>query len=238
LFELGGNGPVVILPDADPKQIAPAVAFACFFAAGQVCSCAERILVAKNLENDFVDAMVAETKKWISGDPWDKNVTMGPQNNMGVVNKMTAHLDDAKQRGARVVVGGKRPDLPGFFYEPTVLTGFAVDSLVNKEETFGPIAPIKGFQTDQEAWDYINACDLGLVSAVFTKDVDRAWQWAESLNTGITVVNDWTHFWEHHLPFGGMASNQSGMGRIGGRHTLEFMSDLKTIAFNIGPPSV
>jgi succinate-semialdehyde dehydrogenase/glutarate-semialdehyde dehydrogenase len=238
LFELGGNGPVVILPDADPKQIAPAIAFACFFAAGQVCSCAERILVAKNLEKDFVDAMAAETKKWVFGDPWDKNVTMGPQNNMAVVNKMTAHLDDAKRRGARIVVGGKRPNLPGFFYEPTVLTDFSMDSLVNKEETFGPIAPIKGFQTDQDAWDYIHACDLGLVSAVFTKDVDRAWQWAESLNTGITVVNDWTHFWEHHLPFGGMASNQSGMGRIGGRHTLEFMSDLKTIAFNIGPPSV
>jgi len=237
LFELGGNGPVVVLPDADPKQIAPCIAFACFFAAGQVCSCAERILVAKDLERDFVEAMAAETKKWISGDPWDKNVTMGPQNNMGVVNKMTAHLDDARQRGARIVVGGKRPDLPGFFYEPTVLTDFALDSLVNRQETFGPIAPIKGFRSDQEAWDYINACDLGLVSAVFTKDMDRAWQWAESLNTGITVVNDWTHFWEHHLPFGGMASNQSGMGRIGGRHTLEFMSDLKTIAFNIGAPS-
>ena len=238
LFELGGNGPVVILPDADPKQVAPCLAFACFFAAGQVCSCAERILVAKEIEKDFVDAMVAETKKWIYGDPWDKNVTMGPQNNMGVVNKMTAHIEDAKRKGARIVVGGKRPNLPGFFYEPTVLTDFTPDSLVNKEETFGPIAPIKGFKTDQEAWDYINACDLGLVSAVFTRDVDKAWQWAEALNTGITVVNDWTHFWEHHLPFGGMASNQSGMGRIGGRHTLEFMSDLKTIVFNIGTPSV
>lgn len=238
LFELGGNGPVVILPDADPKQIAPCIAFACFFAAGQVCSCAERIFVAKEIEKDFVEAMVAETKNWIVGDPWDKKVNMGPQNNMGIVQKMGRHLEDAKQKGARVVAGGKRPSMPGFFWEPTVLTDFTMDSLVNKEETFGPIAPIKGFKTEQEAWDYIHACDLGLVSAVFTKDVDRAWQWAERLNTGITVVNDWTHFWEHHLPFGGMASNQSGMGRIGGRHTLEFMSDLKTIAFNIGAPSV
>ena len=238
LFELGGNGPVVILPDADPKQIAPCIAFACFFAAGQVCSCAERILVAKEIEKDFVEAMVAETKNWIYGDPWEKKVNMGPQNNMGIVEKMTRHLEDAKQKGARVVAGGKRPNLPGFFYEPTVLTDFTPDSFVNKEETFGPLAPIRGFKSDSEAWDYINACDLGLVSAVFTKDVDKAWQWAEALNTGITVVNDWTHFWEHHLPFGGMASNQSGLGRIGGRHTLEFMSDLKTIAFNIGAPSV
>lgn len=238
LFELGGNGPVVILPDADPAQIAPSIAFACFFAAGQVCSSTERIFVAKEIENDFVEAMVAETKKWIQGDPWDKATNMGPQNNMGVVEKITAHLQDAKQKGARVVVGGKRPDLPGFYYEPTVLVDFSIDSMVNKEETFGPIAPIKGFKSDQEAWDYINACDLGLVSSVFTKDVDKAWQWAEELNTGITVINDWPHFWEHHLPFGGMASNQSGMGRIGGRHTLEFMSDLKTIAFSVGGPSV
>jgi acyl-CoA reductase-like NAD-dependent aldehyde dehydrogenase len=182
--------------------------------------------------------MVEETKKWIYGDPWDKEVNMGPQNNLSIVEKMGRHLDDARVKGAQIVSGGKRPNLPGFFWEPTVLTNFAIDSLVNTEETFGPIAPIKGFTSDQEAWDYINACDLGLVSAVFTKDVDRAWQWAESLNTGLTVVNDWTHFWEHHLPFGGMASNQSGMGRIGGRHTLEFMSDLKTIAFNIGAPSI
>lgn len=238
LFELGGNGPIVILPDADPSQIATCVAYACFYAAGQVCSCAERILVADNLKQDFIDAMIEETKHWSVGDPWDKSTNMGPQNNMGVVDKMTAHLDDAKLKGAKVVAGGKRPDLPGYFYEPTVLIDYAVDSLVNREETFGPIAPIASFKDESEAWSYINACDLGLVSSVFTKDIDRAWHWAEKLNTGMTVVNDWTHFWEHHLPFGGMGSNASGMGRIGGRHTLEFMSDLKTIAFNLGQPSV
>ena len=163
---------------------------------------------------------------------------MGSQNNMRVVEKMTAHLDNAKSKGAKVVVGGKRPDHPGFFYEPTILVDFHKDSLVNTEETFGPIAPVAGFSSEAQAWDYINACDLGLVSSIFTKDIDRAWHWAERLNTGITVVNDWTHFWEHHLPFGGMASNRSGLGRIGGRHTLEFMSDLKTIAFNLGKPTV
>ena len=237
LFELGGNGPVVILPDADPRKIAPSIAHACFFAAGQVCSCAERILVAEDLKRDFVDAMVAETRAWTFGDPWDKSVKMGPQNNMGVVNKMSAHLQDATDKGASIVAGGKRPDRAGFFHEPTVLVDFTVDSLVNREETFGPIAPIASFRAEAEAWEYINACDLGLSSAVFTQDVERAWHWAERLNTGITVVNDWTHFWEHHLPFGGMASNASGMGRIGGRHTLEFMSDLKTIVFNVGRPS-
>jgi acyl-CoA reductase-like NAD-dependent aldehyde dehydrogenase len=237
LFELGGNGPVIILPDADPAKIASSVASACFFAAGQVCSSAERIFVADNLRKEFVDAMVAETEKWIPGDPLDEHTTMGPQNNMGVVEKMGGHLEDAVARGATVVSGGKRPDLPGFFWEPTVLTDFAIDSLVNREETFGPIAPINSFRTDDEVWKFIKACNLGLVSAVFTQDVDRAWQWAEELDTGITVVNDWTHFWEHHLPFGGTSRNESGLGRIGGRHTLEFMSNLKTISFNLGNPT-
>jgi acyl-CoA reductase-like NAD-dependent aldehyde dehydrogenase len=237
LFELGGNGPVVILPDADPKRIASSIASACFFAAGQVCSCAERIFVADNLHQPFVDAMVDETKKWIPGDPWNKTTTMGPQNNMGVVEKMGRHLEDARTKGAAVVCGGDRPDGPGFFWNPTVLTDFSIDSLINREETFGPIAPIKSFSSDDEAWRYINACNLGLSSAVFTQDVNKAWQWAEELDTGLTIINDWTHFWEHHLPFGGTSRNDSGLGRIGGRHTLEFMSNLKTIAFNVGEPT-
>jgi len=237
LFELGGNGPVVILPDADPKKIAAAVASACFFAAGQVCSCAERIFVADNLKQEFVDAMVAETDKWKLGDPWDENTTMGPQNNMGVVEKIGRHLEDAVATGATLVAGGKRPDRPGFFWEPTVITDFAANSLVNQEETFGPIAPINSFRSDEEAWTFIKACNLGLTSAVFTQDVNRAWKWAEELDSGITVVNDWTHFWEHHLPFGGTARNDSGLGRIGGRHTLDFVSNLKTIVFNLGEPS-
>ena len=128
-------------------------------------------------------------------------------------------------------------DRPGFFWQPTVITNFTADALVNQEESFGPVAPIKSFHREEEVWEYINACPLGLVSSVFTQNVDKAWLWAEQLDTGITVVNDWTHFWEHHLPFGGMSRNDSGLGRIGGRHTLEFMSNLKTIVFNIGNPS-
>ncbi len=237
LFELGGNGPIVILSDADPEKIASSIASACFFGAGQVCSCAGRIFVAENIAAAFVDAMVAETKKWQCGDPWNAATTLGPQNNPGVLDKVRRHVENAAANGARVLTGGKQPDLPGYFWEPTVLVDFGVDSLINREETFGPVAPIKSFRDEEEAWSYINACNLGLVSAVFTRDVDRAWRWSEQLDTGITVVNDWTHFWEHHLPFGGMASNDSGLGRIGGRHTLEFMSNLKTIAFNIGDPT-
>jgi acyl-CoA reductase-like NAD-dependent aldehyde dehydrogenase len=233
LMELGGNGPSIVLPDADPETAAKAIAPSCFFAAGQVCSSGERILVAEPLKDAFVEAMVAEAEGWTTGDVRDPAVTMGPQNNPGVVEKVTAHVEDARQRGATIVAGGGRPSLPGFFFEPTVLVDFHVDSLVNREETFGPVAPVRGFSSEEEAWEVVRSCELGLVSAVFTQDLDRAWHWAEQLRTGITVVNDQTNFWEPHVPFGGMAGNASGIGRLGGRHTLEFMSDLHTTAFHV-----
>jgi acyl-CoA reductase-like NAD-dependent aldehyde dehydrogenase len=233
LMELGGNGPSIVLSDADPEAAARAIAPSCFFAAGQVCSSGERIIVAEPLKDAFVEAMVAESEAWVSGDVRDPAVTMGPQNNAGVVDKVVAHVEDARSRGATIAAGGGRPSLPGFFHEPTVLVDFHLDSLVNREETFGPVAPVRGFSSEDEAWEVIRSCDLGLVSAVFTEDLDRAWHWSERLRTGITVINDQTNFWEPHVPFGGMAGNSSGIGRLGGKHTLEFMSDLHTTAFHL-----
>lgn len=233
LMELGGNGPTIILPDADPVQAAQAVSSSCFFAAGQICSSAERILVADPLKEEFVGAMIEESQKWIFGDPRDPETRMGPQNSPAVLEKMAAHLKDAREKGATVVAGGRRPDRPGYFHEPTVLVDFTPDSLVNREETFGPIAPVAGFADEEEAWKYISACDLGLVSSVFTRDVTKAWKWAESLRTGMVVVNDRSTYWELHIPTGGRSGGDSGVGRLGGRHTLEFMSDLQTIAFHV-----
>lgn len=233
LLELGGNGPSIVLPDADPKKAAAAIAPACFFAAGQVCSSAERILVADNLEKPFVEAMVEESHHWVLGDPRSERTTMGPLNNPDAVRRMETHVRDAANKGATVLVGGHRPDRPGFFHEPTVLKGFREDSLVNKEETFGPIAPIRSFRTGDEARRCIAACDLGLVSAVFTENLDAAWKWAEELRTGIVVVNDNSNFWEPHVPFGGMAGTSSGVGRLGGRYVLDFMGDLQTVAFHV-----
>ena len=233
LLELGGNGPTIVLPDADPARAAAAIAPACFFAAGQVCSAAERILVADNIERPFVEAMVEQSKAWVLGDPWSESTTMGPQNNPAVVARMQQHVTDAVERGAKVVAGGERPDLPGYFHQPTILTGFAPDSLVNREETFGPIAPIRAFASVEQANELIHSSSLGLVSSVFTENVHEAWRWAERLRTGVVVVNDNSNYWEPHIPFGGMAGTTSGLGRLGGRHVLEFMSDLQTVAFHV-----
>jgi succinate-semialdehyde dehydrogenase/glutarate-semialdehyde dehydrogenase len=233
LLELGGNGPAIVLDDADVIEAAAAIAPACFFAAGQVCSAAERILVAEPLRAKFVEAMVAESASWVVGDPRDKATTMGPQNNPAVVEKMEQHVADAVASGARIAAGGKRPDRPGFFHEPTVLDGFAADSLVNTEETFGPIAPVAGFDGDEHLRSLIRKCDLGLVSSIFTNNVDRAWRWAESMRTGLVVINDNSNFWEPHVAFGGMSGTSSGVGRLGGRHALEFMADYQTVAFHV-----
>jgi succinate-semialdehyde dehydrogenase/glutarate-semialdehyde dehydrogenase len=233
LLELGGNGPALVLPDADPVKAARTVADACFFAAGQVCSAAERILVADELKGDFVDAMVEETRTWVQGDVWDETVNLGPQNNPGVLEKMETHVADAVKKGARVVAGGNRPDLPGYFHEPTVLVDYSLDSLVNREETFGPIAPVRGYSGEREAMEAIGSCELGLVSSVFTENINEAWKWAERLRTGVVVINDQSNYWEPHVPFGGMSGTRSGVGRLGGKQILEFMSDLQTIAFHV-----
>ncbi len=234
LLELGGNGPAIVLPDADPARAAAVIADACFFAAGQVCSAAERILVADNLRDELVENLVAQSEKWVQGDVWDERVNLGPQNNSAVVEKMAAHVADAQNKGATVVAGGGRPaGLSGFFHEPTVLVDFSLDSLVNTEETFGPIAPVRSFSSEDDAWEAIASCDLGLVASVFTENLNEAWKWAERLRTGVVVVNDNSNYWEPHVPFGGMAGTRSGVGRLGGRQALEFMSDLQTIAFHV-----
>ena len=233
LFELGGNGPVVVLEDADPVLAARAIAPACFYAAGQVCSSAERILVSESIRECFVEAMVEESKKWIIGNPRDPEVNVGPLNNKASMEKVCRHVADAVEKGARICAGGVRPKGAGYFFQPTVLDGFTEESLVNREESFGPLAPIASFRNEKEAGRLIEACNLGLVSSVFTKDVDRAWSWAERLRTGLTVVNEFTNYWEYHLPFGGRSGTDSGIGRIGGKATLEFMSEVQTIAFRV-----
>lgn len=233
LMELGGNGPTIVFADADPVATAKALSSACFHSAGQICSSAERILVAEPIKDAFIETMIAESKRWIQGDPRDPAVKMGPQNNPAVVDKMVQHIRDACEHGATVVAGGNRPDLPGYFHQPTVLVDFTPDCLINREETFGPIAPIASFRNEDEITPFLDKCNLGLVSSIFTNDINRAWKWAEKLKTGMVVINDRSTYWELHIPTGGRSGSDSGTGRIGGRHTLEFMSDLQTLAFSV-----
>lgn len=235
LMELGGNGPVVILEDADLDRAAAATASGSFANAGQVCSSSERILVHRKVYDAFAERMAAKAREVVLGDPRKTGTTMGPLNNPAVAKKVAEHVGDALGRGARAITGGKRPDgaLSPLYFEPTVLTGVGRDMLINTEETFGPVAPLLVFDSDEEAFEIARDNRYGLVSSVFTQDIDRAFRYVEEMPTGIVNINDTSNYWELHIPFGGLSGKDSGMGRVGGKHALTAMCDLKTATFTV-----
>ena len=235
LMELGGNGPVVILEDADLDRAAEATASGSFVNAGQVCSSSERILVHRRVYDEFAERMRDRARAVVLGDPRRDGVTMGPLNNPGVARKVADHVADALERGAQAITGGKRPDgaLSPLYFEPTVLTGVSRDALINREETFGPVAPLLPIDSDEEAFAIARDNRYGLVSSVFTRDIDRAFLYVEEMPTGIVNINDTSNYWELHIPFGGVSGKDSGMGRVGGRHALAAMCDLKTATFTV-----
>ncbi|MBI3947053.1 MAG: aldehyde dehydrogenase [Armatimonadetes bacterium] len=235
LLELGGNGPTIILEDADPERAAARTALGCLINAGQVCCATERILVHERIHDQVVEHLVRCARAVRLGMPDDPSTTMGPLNNQPVAEKMDRHMADAVAKGARVLTGGRRA--PGFptdlFYEPTVVTGVTTDMLLNTEESFGPVAPVIRFSTPEEALAIANGCSLGLVSAVFTESTRQAFYFAERLRTGIVCINEHTDYWELHIPFGGVAGKRSGIGRLGGKHTIQEMTDLRTIVLDV-----
>jgi len=156
---------------------------------------------------------------------------MGPLNNPDVADKMDRHVNDAAETGASVVTGGERAsDRPtDLYYEPTVLDDVTTGMAVNEEETFGPIAPLIPFGDYEEAIEIANGIDLGLTSAVFTSSLELMNYFAENVETGIVNINDGSSYWEIHVPFGGHSGKRSGKGRLGGAHTIEQMTQIKTV---------
>ncbi|EAR51296.1 succinate-semialdehyde dehydrogenase (NADP+) [Oceanicola granulosus HTCC2516] len=231
LLELGGNGPVIVFDDADLDRAAEAAAAAAFLNAGQVCSATERVLVHRDVVDAFADKVARIAKAKVLGDPAARETQMGPLNNAQVAQKTREHVEDALNHGATLLAGGRSRDDLGseLFYEPTVLTGVTADMRINREETFGPVVPILAFDSDDEALALALDNDYGLTSSVFTRDLGRALRFGKSLRSGIVNVNEAPSYWELHLPFGGGAGRKSGTGRIGGRHTLEAMTVIKTI---------
>jgi succinate-semialdehyde dehydrogenase/glutarate-semialdehyde dehydrogenase len=236
IMEASGNGPVIVCADADLAAAAKGAVFGGFFCAGQVCCATERVLVDQRVHDDFLAEVVKEAKTWTLGDPFDDATLVGPMNNEPTARKMDTHLEDAVAKGAEVVVGGSREagrptDL---YYQPTVVTGVGVDTLINRDETFGPIVPLIGVAGDDEAIAVANDTYLGLQSAVYTTSLKRAFRYADAIKTGNVVVNDSTDYWEAHEPFGGAAGTRTGWGRIGGRYTMLDMTDLKTVVIDVG----
>jgi len=235
LMELGGNCPQIVLEDADLARAAKAAAFGAYFNAGQVCCATERVLVDRRVQKDFLDLVIQEAKKIKVGDPFQQDVLMGPMNNVAVLEKTEQHLADALLKGARVVFGGKRAkgQATNMFFEPTVVDNVSPETLLNQQETFGPVVPVITVEDYDQAIELANGTGYGLQMAVFTRDIDKAFYFAERLRSGNVVINDTTDYWEPHEPFGGGGGTRSGYGRLGGRFTFEDMTHLKTVAIHI-----
>ena len=228
----GGNGPLVVLEDADLAAAAEAARVGSFLGAGQSCSAAERILVHEAVRDEFVSLLASEVEREVRlGDPLDDATTMGPVNNEPGAAKMDAHVADAVERGATVVTGGSRADgFPtGLYWEPTVLNDVPPDSIAVTQETFGPIAPIVGIGSLEDAIEQTNVQTYGLMAAIFTADLAAGMRYADSVAMGLVNINETTNYWEPHLPWGGRARSQSGIGRVGGRYPMDTLTELQTV---------
>jgi len=236
LLEMGGNGPLVILEDADLDKAVEATLVACFLNAGQSCTAGERILVHRDVHDGYVSRLRAAIDAEIRlGDPFDDATTMGPVNNGGVADKTQRHVEDAAARGAEVLVGGKRAPQHGsdLFFEATIVDRVTEEMEIAAEETFGPVVPISVIDSDAEAIEIVNGSPYGLLSAVFTRDLRRGLAYAEAVRAGWVNVNEGTNYWESHLPFGGAAGSRSGVGRVGGRFSMDRLTELKTIVIDV-----
>jgi succinate-semialdehyde dehydrogenase/glutarate-semialdehyde dehydrogenase len=235
VLELGGNGPVVVLEDADLEAAAEAALTACFLCAGQSCTAGERLLVHRDVREEFVGRLATLVQLRIRlGDPFADGTTLGPLNNASVAAKMDEHVGDAVARGASVVAGGSRADgyPTDLYWQATILDGVAPDALVAQEETFGPVAPIVEISSLDQAVELTNASPYGLLAAIFTADLRRGLEFADRVRTGWVNVNESSNYWESHLPFGGRAGTASGIGRVGGAGPMEAFTELQTIVLS------
>jgi len=236
LLELGGNGPLVILDDADLEAAVRATITACFLNAGQSCTAGERVLVDRAIHDAYLDLLVETVKREVRlGDPADGATTMGPLNNERTAAKTERQVGEAVERGATLLSGGRRaPELGSpLFFQPTVLDRITESMEIAKEETFGPVVPISAIDGEAEALEVIERSPYGLLTSVFTRDLARGLRFAESARAGWVNINEGTNYWESHLPFGGRAGSQSGLGRVGGRFSIERLTELKTIVVNL-----
>ncbi|MEO5918946.1 MAG: aldehyde dehydrogenase family protein [Candidatus Limnocylindrales bacterium] len=236
LLEMGGNGPLVILADADLDAAVTATLTACFLNAGQSCTAGEWILVDAGIHDQYLERLTAAlARETRLGDPLDPRTTMGPLNNEATAAKTERHVAQALAAGAVIVSGGARsPELGSpLFYQPTILTGVKRQMEIAREETFGPVAPITRIDGVEEAIGIVNASAFGLLNAIFTRDLRAGLHFAESVRAGWVNINEGTNYWESHLPFGGRAGSQSGMGRVGGRFSIERLTEMKTVVMNL-----
>lgn len=229
-LELGGHAPFIVFEDADIDAAVSGAIASKFRNSGQTCVCANRFYVHKKVQDQFVEKFVAALTKIKVGNGMDPDVTQGPLIETAALEKVEKHVADAITKGAKLVAGGKRTFATKNFYEPTILSNVTSEMLITYEETFGPVAPIIPFETDEEVIASANNSQFGLASYFYSRDIGRIWKVAEALDYGIVGVN--TGLISNEVaPFGGV--KQSGLGREGSIYGMDEYLEMKYVCVGL-----
>jgi succinate-semialdehyde dehydrogenase / glutarate-semialdehyde dehydrogenase len=217
-LELGGNAPFIVFDDADLDAAVEGAIASKYRNAGQTCVCANRIYVQDGVYDAFAQKLVAAVEKLKVGNGVEAGVTQGPMIDVKAVEKVEEHIADATAKGGRILTGGKRHALGHSFFEPTVIVGVTSEMRVAKEETFGPLAPLFRFKTEEDVLAQANDTEFGLASYFYSRDIGRVWRVAEGLESGMVGVNSGL-ISNEIAPFGGV--KQSGLGREGSKYGMD-----------------
>ena len=223
-LELGGNAPFIIFDDADIDSAIEGAMASKFRNAGQTCVCTNRFLVQDGVHDLFVEKLTQAVESLQVGNGLETGVSQGPLINDAAINKIEDHVADAIAKGGILNTGGNRHKLGGTFYEPTVISGVTPEMKVAKEETFGPLAPIFRFSTEDEALQMANDSEFGLAAYIYTRDLGRSWRMGEGLEYGMVGINEGI-ISTTVAPFGGI--KQSGIGREGSKYGIEDYVEIK-----------
>lgn len=229
-LELGGNAPVVVFDDANLEQAVQGIMASKYRNSGQTCVCANRIYVQDGIYDALADRLVEAVSKLKVGDGRQEGSTQGPLIDEDAIAKVQSHIADATEKGATVRIGGQRSALGGTFFEPTVLTGVTQDMKVSKEETFGPLAPLFRFKTEDEAVAMANDTEFGLAAYLFTQSTACQWRVGEALEYGMVGINTGA-ISNEVAPFGGV--KQSGLGREGSKFGIEEYVEMKYLCVDL-----
>ena len=229
-LEMGGKAPFVVMDDSDVEAAAKTAAAARFVNCGQVCICNERTYVHKRIAKDFLDVFIAEAKKLKMGDPLEAGVSLGPKVNLAELEKVERYVNEAKQSGAKIVLGGSRPASGeykrGYWFEPTVIVNVRQDMKIMQEEVFGPVIPVMEFSEFDEALDLANDSKYGLAAYLFTRDIDRVMRAVRDLECGELYINRGPGESIHGYHTGW---KQSGIGGDDGKYGLDHYLQRKTV---------
>jgi succinate-semialdehyde dehydrogenase/glutarate-semialdehyde dehydrogenase len=223
-FELGGNAPFIVFNDADLDAAVEGAMASKYRNSGQTCVCANRLLIQEDVYEAFTKKLVEKVRQLKVGNGMEPGVTQGPLIDQNAVNKVEEHIADAVSKGAKIAIGGKRHALGGSFFQPTILVDVKPEMKVAREETFGPLAPLFPFKTEEEAVRMANDTEFGLAAYIYCRDIGRVWRVSEALEYGMVGINVGI-ITNEMAPFGGV--KQSGLGREGSKYGIDEYVEIK-----------